>query len=1463
MEEVSRTYAVRSYGMKLRGRSIRSVYGFTLKATFVLLAVCSALFATGQTSPYNPAILDPITEEWRWAHFPELEGRGIRCIAEDNQGRTWFGVDNGVMMYDRREWAQYAEPDGLSGNPVDVLLSTTQGRLYAGCNLGIYVLDQDNWKKIVDASGIDDFLVYRMLELSDGTIMIATESGVLQLQGEHVVRVFTTAEMIGEIGDLGGGASIVTLPQDFITGTDFHFSDIIEDSRDNIWFALSLANRGKLLQFKQRELTDDQIGRYTIHADHASMSFGEDPRLTETFQGEIWVVNRSNKIGVGVFNGKKWKQIRLNDLFGTDEYCTEISQTGDGTIWIASLGKLYKFKDEAWNIYSSSDYHIPTNKLILAESRDQGLWICGLKSQVYLFDYSPQRWSSYNNLNFQCESADGRLWFIDAAGNVVINNRGSWNAYDTRSGLIDAPVRLIATRQGELWAAGSHNGIAATAYLKGDKWYRQMHPSLSWGIDYRAVLEAMDGSLWFGGAVDFDQEQGQQGGVMQMRYDDNGEPTWSYHHYRDNGLNQSNAYGIGQSRDGLIWIGGGSLFYYDGEQWQQTDQPLLQDFVNIVQSTPEGLLLCGSRYHGIFIYDGDTWKNYNTNSGLLSNTIMSLHGSGPHAIWAATERDISLFDGENWVNSVLPDQLNINYEGGAIQSTSDGAIWINQSLREWNRRAYLGKRGEAYPNRTLISYKYLPDDHPPETAILVYSDKVSQKGNTVVTWKGQDYMSATQAGRLTYSYRLDGGEWSPFTAQMHETFVNLGSGNHTLEVRARDLDLNIDPSPAQISFEVQPPVWKQTWFILLILAFITVIALFEYRVLTKNRTLEKLNASLSVINEELQDKNVEIESKSKEILEQQGQIVSQRDKLEESYRSLRAQTMEIQDQRDQLAEMVVKIESLNKYKLNFFTNVSHELRTPLSLILGPAHNLQDDQDIDAKHRSKFLKIIERNAYKLLKLINQLLEIRRIENEQLELRLSNGVLADFLGEIVQLFESLAAERQVNLVFENDCREIESAFDRDKVEKIVTNLISNAFKHTPAGGSIIVKLSRTGGKRTDKTNNSPVSDKYIITVRDTGTGISEERLPHIFERYYSDNSDRLSSGIGLSYIKTLVEQHHGSIAVESVKGKGTSFFVEIPVQFLSQEQDFVETESASNLVLSTLEVDHLFNLIEPDPQEITLPTAKPARCNVLVVENDPDMLDFLGLTLGEKYNVYKTANGKAGLEVARNHNIDLIVSDVMMPKIDGLQLCNEIKSDLVTSHIPVILLTAKILDDNRIEGYMQGADAYLTKPFDPKVLISRIDNLMKQRAQLRESFSRDFALSPKHVQLDSADDELLRTIVSIMEENIDEGEFNVNKMCHMVGMSHTHFIRKVKQLTGKKPVDLLKSFRLSRAKDLLKQNSANISEIAYMVGYNLPNSFSRAFKKEFNISPKEFAEQNSGSTPEGGTHTTDDIEASTSN
>ncbi|WP_170067625.1 hybrid sensor histidine kinase/response regulator transcription factor [Neolewinella xylanilytica] len=1351
------------------------------------------------TQPYTPTVVNPLTESWRWRQFPELSDKGIRCIVETPDRRVFAGSTDGVLEYNGYDWTAHTGRNSPQGYPVEQLLVASDGSIVASNRAGIFRYREGKWTHEFVAPDNFPFSFTALKELNEGSILGCSDRGFLRLAGGKV-SILTSATRQESLKNALPEVTWFLLPDGALSESrSFHSaSDVLEDARGDVWLALNTTmESGKLLRFHPADFFAGGGLPYEVVQSAAGTKLGSDQKVLEAKDGRIWVINSSSDRGIVVYDGREWETISVHPLFGGDEYMTDIVQSDNGIIWISTIAKIYSYSPNgAWELYKAPQYPIPANRVLLQKSQSDQLWLAGYKSKLLLLDFSLSRWLTYDGLSFQFADGPDEEWFVEADNRVVRRSGDEWIAYGTEDGLMDAPVRLLRTSAGQLWAAGSHLGKAATAVLRGEKWELHLHPTLSWGIDYRAVFEASDGGLWFGGSVDARSQDGFTSGVLELR-----DPTaetfeWVHHVYGENGLNQANVYGIGETPDGTICIGGSKLMLFEGGSWRPAEDERLQQYVNCLRST-EDLLLVGSRYYGVFVYDGQEWKNYTTDDGLSGNTILSIDALSDSLFIVATENGTCAFDGQSWTCDLFPDQLALDFEGGTITHTDD-YLWIDHVPRSWKRRALTGSTFEQEPN-TFFSTRYQPSRTPPETSIAFYTERVPAEGNGIISWAGKDFFGKTNAENLVFSYRLDGGPWLPYGSDNEYAFTSMPDGPHRLEVRARDIDFNVDPTPAVVDFAVLPPIWKQGWFIGLMLLFLAIFGFYEYRVLTKKKKLEVVNASLHERNEE------------------------------------------IRHQRDKLESMLVQLENLSKAKLGFFTNISHELRTPLTLILGPITQLVEEQEsLSETRRRQLQSMVQRNANRLLKLIDQLLEIRRIEHTSLEINLSDIHLARYVEAIVELFEDLALDRDVCLRMTDRTEARYASTDLDKVEKILANLLSNAFRHTPEGGTIDVTLSEEAAEAADL---NPFYDRYFkLEVRDTGTGISPEKIALIFDKYYTSGTGVTPSGgtgIGLSYIKDLVYLMQGEIRVDSTDGMGSTFTVYLPLIIAhpagAGEGALRLPALAATIREASLLQDSFVALSEP-PEEAAAATP---RKNILVVEDNPDMLQFLAQLLRDKYRVSTATNGREGLQLAEQRSFDLIVSDVMMAEMDGMELCRQIKGKLATSHIPVVLLTAKVLDENKLSGYRMGADDYITKPFNPDLLLVRVESLLDQRQRLREKFNLDFRLTPEVEELPSADEEFMSRLVTLLQEKVSESEFNVKAMCDAMHLSHMHFIRKVKQLTGKKPIDLLKSYRMKRAKELLGQGSLTIAEVAYQVGFDLPNSFSRTFKKEFNMTPTEYA------------------------
>ena len=561
-----------------------------------------------------------------------------------------------------------------------------------------------------------------------------------------------------------------------------------------------------------------------------------------------------------------------------------------------------------------------------------------------------------------------------------------------------------------------------------------------------------------------------------------------------------------------------------------------------------------------------------------------------------------------------------------------------------------------------------------------------------------------------------------------------------------------------------------------------------------NETLAKTNGELKRLNVELGEKNGELKRLNEEVLE------------------------------------------LTHSRLVFFTNISHELRTPLTLIADPVEMLLEDSGIKGKSR-ELLKMVQRNALALQQLVSNILDFRKIQNGKMELKLYRFDIVKTLTTWVGDFQLTAERKQIRLHLDVDDLKgsHEMIADQEKISRIVFNLLSNALKYTPAGGEIFVSLKDEGAN-------------LRLDVRDTGKGISQDEADKIFERFFQAKGAASGTGIGLALVKSFVELHHGEARVESEPGKGSDFIVVIPreqegnSQVIHNDVDIVDNSanaSASdgkNVVdESVLQYIDDGNRSRGKVQQLVSENTN--RPTVLVIDDNTDIRQYERTLLQDEYIVLEAADGKEGLTVAMKEVPDLVICDVMMPVMDGLEFTKQLKTNTATSHIPVIMLTAKNLEEHRAEGYEHGADSYITKPFHSKVLLARIENLLRQRQLLKHLYQgtkeTEKEISESH--LEDRDKQFLKQLQAIIQKNLSDSEFGVEDMGQQIGLSRVQLYRKVKAMTGSSVVDLLRKARLAKARRLLETRSMSVSEVAYEVGFSAPSYFTKCFKEEYGMLP----------------------------
>ena len=511
-------------------------------------------------------------------------------------------------------------------------------------------------------------------------------------------------------------------------------------------------------------------------------------------------------------------------------------------------------------------------------------------------------------------------------------------------------------------------------------------------------------------------------------------------------------------------------------------------------------------------------------------------------------------------------------------------------------------------------------------------------------------------------------------------------------------------------------------------------------------------------------------------------------------------------------------EEANKAKLQFFTNISHELRTPLTLIADPVNYIIHDDNLNSQQRS-MLQIVQRNVLVLIQLVSEILDFRKVQNGKMELRLSDFNLAESMKQWIKLFSASAQKKHIAISMDAPDTIMLRA-DQDKIERICYNLLSNALKYTSEGGEITL---------TAKEENGCV----MISVADNGCGISSDELPYIFDRFYQAKNAGRGTGIGLAIVKAFTELHHGEVSATSIEGKGSTFTIHIPVrqkgevtnQPTEKIEQLVEPSSAEEVPNQARHIDELIQPYQTDKPE------------VLIIDDNIDIRTYLRSVLSEKYNVSEAADGKVGLELARKIVPDIVLSDIMMPVMDGLAFCQQLKTDKAISHIPVILLTARSLDEQRAEGYEHGADAYLSKPFSLRLLLSRIDNLIESRKKLNQTWSKGVEDDEIGNISNEIDKSFLKQLRKIIQENLANSDLSVEQIGDEIGLSRVQLYRKVKALTGYSPVEIVRKARLTRARHLLQTTERTVSEVAYAVGFSTPSYFSKCYKDEFGENPKK--------------------------
>ena len=885
--------------------------------------------------------------------------------------------------------------------------------------------------------------------------------------------------------------------------------------------------------------------------------------------------------------------------------------------------------------------------------------------------------------------------------------------------------------------------------------------------------------------------------------------------------------------DGILWLGGKyGLYkinlrkrnhdgYFDVKHFlKRLDKPDSKELERISSLciAKDGTLWIGSNGNGLYRRnvnaDGtETFTRYSTKDGLPGNIVTGLHEDADRRLWIVTTKGlacrqsdgsyISYDSSDGMLSNLFCENASaMGSDGRLVFGTTDGLVVVDPALTAVKS---VSSNEVRFTNLTVGGVEMPINSASGSTGLVVHErDKSLEIGFSALDYEKSRYAE----GR--YFCRLSGFDqkWDTLSGGRHHVrYTNLPPGKYTFEVKYVASGAVAEDAPvASMPVEVIPYFYRRWWFIMLVVILLGTLTWLIYKWRVTDLTRQKNNLQRTV------DKRTREISEQKQLLELQNQ-------------QLRTANTEITNQKVQLSEMVEKVQTLNNERINFFTSITHEFRTPVTLISGPvrrALKLSSNPQVVEQ-----LNLVEQNSRYLLSLINQIMDFRKIEAGHMDVAIHSGDFMDFLKKIFDSFCPMAYDLGIKMAMLTHLPEREFCFAEEAMRKVLVNLLSNALKYTPRGGSVTLYAALTGCHSEDGRRN------LYICVSDTGRGISEADMEHLFDRFYQGDYSPLNpvggtsgSGIGLYLCKSIVETCGGSIHARNNRLKGCSMRVLIPIE----PEESITKQSAMELSDLSDAVDKSFQA-EASPK---------VALTVLVVDDNMSMRKFIRSVLESRYSVIEASNGREALDLLVHNTVDFIITDLMMPVMDGHELSRRLKNDISTSHIPVLILTAKVSTQARMESYRIGVDEYLSKPFDEEMLVARVANILENKRRYQTRFMADMNVENLNVVDDSLDRKFLDRLMDVVKDNYKNSEFEVADVEEALGVGRNILNQKLQSLVGQSAWQFIRLYRLNAAHELIIRNRRNrvlnISEIAYEVGFSDPKYFSKSFSKHFGISPR---------------------------
>mgnify|MGYP000061885062 CR=1 FL=1 len=1371
-----------------------------IKVIFLIKAVLIFLLFISVINPQSGTI--------KFRHIGSDQGLSqnfISCILQDKKGFMWFGTKDGLNRYDGYSFVVYQhnsfDRKTISANFITSIFEDSRGLLWIGTlngGLNCFLRDSETFIQVNFKSDTSNVLrsseIKSIVEDYEGNIWVAISGFGLMKLNVHNQN-----------------------PPEVIDKHLFFDNRNNENSNRNFITSLRIDKSGFLWVGTENGLIKvntktDEINYYSIITKDpkapASLYDKSIGAIFESREGDLWLGTLSGIVKFNRLDGTyKLFPHQYNILRYGWGRIVEITEDYEGNLWLATSAELMKFNpaNSTYSYYKNDPFDsksISYNSISSLYIDKTGiLWIGTSGMGVNLFDSKSKKFSTLERKKDPLSRITGFTIksIVEESKDIVWVSTGvlfKWDrrtdelkSYETSSENLDAfgntgAWSLIKASDGKILAATTEGLYRFDPVTQKAKQYKH-DPSDSLSIPQKQVyslFEDKDHNIWLATENYLCRVVNFEKGIFEK-----------FNYQNAPSSDEQVRTVITQDKSATIWLGTkNGLLRFDKKEKSfiafkndpNNPNSLSNNLIKSICIDPNSesdILWIGTAGGGLNKFDvmKNIFTHFTEKDGLPNNVVYGILPDTNGNFWLSTNKGISKF------NPVTKTFRNYDLQDG-LQSNefNTGAYYLSKS----GEMFFGGINGLNYfypddikdnPNKPQIVFTNLKirdryisvkDENPvlqksiSETDLIILSHD-----DDVVTFEfsALDFSSPE---KNQYAYKLENfnEDWINTGKMRSATFTNLSPGEYLLRVKASNNDGVWNEAGIALRLIVKPPWWN-TWWAYFIYGLILLSGLYLMRRYELNRIKLKNQLKIEKVTTD----------------------------------SLR---------------------NLDQLKSHFFANISHEFRTPLTLVLGQIESVMASS-LHTKEKAK-LQVANRNARRLLTLINQLLDLSKLEAGSMEINAESHNIVSFLKSLFYSFESLAETQEIVLKFESDFENVPVNFDPDKMEKIFYNIVYNAIKFTPKGGEIKVSIQ--------------MDKEFVnIKVKDTGIGISSESLPHIFDRFYqadgSSTREHEGTGIGLALTKELVELHKGKIEVKSKIGEGTEVIITFPI---SEESD----KSVADNLLNKNTDNYLLDEAELNSPELKSTTQSKLSITeqeiILVIEDNSDVRSYICEQLESEYKIFEASNGEEGIVIAQKEIPDLIITDVMMPRMDGYKFGKMLRKDERTSHIPVIMLTAKAGLDDKIRGLETGVDDYLIKPFSAKELKVRVRNLIYQRKQLRKRFSIAAVIKPSEVTTLSVDKVFLDKVISFIESHFAEEQFSVEHLAEEMNMSVSQLNRKLNALIDQPPGQLIRSFRLQRAADLLKQNAGSVAEICYKVGFNDQAYFSRAFKKQFGCSPSEF-------------------------